>query len=148
MFSHSFRYFHGVRKEYVWLYQRHHLSYIDKNGAMVYSLSVVTDVSHLRDSSHTMPTWSITERLEDGSYIYLIGSELDKLGDKVKKTLFTPRELEILNLTSRGFANKEIAKKIGIGYETVITHRKKILRKTRSKNMPEAISTAISLGYL
>lgn len=145
--NHCFRVFHGVRKEYFWLYQQNHMSYIDTNGAIVYSISSITDVTHLHGTG-TNVAWSLTERMEDGSCIYLIGSESDQVQMQTNKALLTTRETEILNLSARGFGNQEIAKRLGVGYQTIITHRKKILKKTRSKNMPEAVAFAINLGYL
>ena len=146
MLNHSLHLLHGVRKEYLWFYQQHHMSYIDKNGALVYSLSFITDVTHLH-GENDLPTWSITERMEDGTYVYLIGSASEHL-KAPDKVLLTTREMDIINLSARGLTIKEMAKRLRIGYETIITHRKKILRKTRSKNMPEAVAFAINLGYL
>jgi DNA-binding CsgD family transcriptional regulator len=145
-FSHCLRIWHGRRKEYIWLYQQHHMSYTDRNGALVYSITVVTDVTHLHGSD-TGPSWSVTEQLDDGSYRYLIGSAWEQQPKLPGKRL-TPRDLDILNLSARGFGTEEIAKKLRIGTETVITHRKKILQKTNSKNMPEAVAHALYSGYL
>lgn len=44
------------------------------------------------------------------------------------------REMEVFSLISMGYTNKRIAEKLAISYETVKSHRKKILSKTGSAN--------------
>jgi DNA-binding CsgD family transcriptional regulator len=46
----------------------------------------------------------------------------------------TVREIEVLRLIIQGYTNKEIAAKLFISFETVRSHRKKILAKTGVKN--------------
>lgn len=50
-------------------------------------------------------------------------------------TPLTDRELEIIRLIEREFNNREIAEQLGISERTVETHRKNILRKTRTNNV-------------
>ena len=47
----------------------------------------------------------------------------------------TYRELEVMRLIEREFSNKEIGGELGISERTVETHRKNILRKTRTNNV-------------
>ena len=44
------------------------------------------------------------------------------------------REIEVLGLIMQGLTNNEIAERLFISYETVKSHRKNILEKTRAKN--------------
>jgi DNA-binding NarL/FixJ family response regulator len=53
----------------------------------------------------------------------------------------TERELQVIQLIAQGFTNKEIAQKLYISLETVKSHRKHLLLKTRSKN------TALLIKY-
>ncbi len=148
MINHCFRVLHGIRKEYVWLYQQHHMSYIDKNEALVYTISLVTDVTHLRGNA-SRPTWSVTERMDDSSMVVHVSSELGEENQKhITRRRFTPRETEIIKLAARGFQAKEIASALRLGYETVNTHRKNIMNKTGSKNMAEAVAFALNAGIL
>jgi DNA-binding CsgD family transcriptional regulator len=142
--NHCFKCLHGKRKEYFWLYQQLPLS-VDQNGALLYSITLITDVIHLHGSDD-QPTWSIIERMPDGSYKYLIGSETEKAASPV--IAFTNRELEVLNLSAMGFSAKEIAARLNVSYETVVTHRKNITRKSKSKNISEAVASALNAGYL
>lgn len=50
------------------------------------------------------------------------------------------QELIVLELVAGGLHCAEIAKKLGISIHTVHTHRRNILRKTKSQNIIEAIS--------
>jgi DNA-binding CsgD family transcriptional regulator len=59
----------------------------------------------------------------------------------MKKSL-TPRELEVVQLISSGFTDREIANMLSISSKTVNTHRKNILRKLSVKN------TALLIRYV
>lgn len=59
-----------------------------------------------------------------------------------KNHSLTKRELEILQLISQAFSNKEIAKKLFISDQTVSVHRKNIMRKLGVSNTAGLIKTA------
>lgn len=50
--------------------------------------------------------------------------------------VLTNRETEILQLIVQGFTNKEIAEKLVISHNTVLTHRRNIITKTGIKTVP------------
>ena len=58
------------------------------------------------------------------------------------------REKEVLVLVARGFLNKEIADKLNISINTVITHRKNITRKIGIKTTPGLTVYAILNGMV
>jgi len=58
------------------------------------------------------------------------------------------REKEVLVLVARGLLNKEIADKLNISINTVITHRKNITRKTGIKTTPGLTVYAILGGLV
>ena len=60
----------------------------------------------------------------------------------------TQRELEVLDLLSRGLSSKEIAEKLFISPHTVEYHRRQMLKKTGSRNIAELIGNAYRLGIL
>jgi len=60
-----------------------------------------------------------------------------------KKEL-TDRETEVLKLLTKGFSNKGIAQSLNISIHTVISHRKKIYKKTAVKSLPELTIYAMS----
>lgn len=55
-------------------------------------------------------------------------------------TKLTPREEEILTLLSKGFANKEIADKMSVSYETVRDHLRNIYEKLHVHSRTEAVA--------
>ncbi len=56
--------------------------------------------------------------------------------------IITHREIEILNLLSRGFSTKILASHLHISNHTVESHRKNLLMKFQVKNTPELIKAA------
>ena len=55
----------------------------------------------------------------------------------------TKREGEVLQLMSHGLTNKEIAKSLGIGYDTVKEHVQHILRKLSVSDRTQAAVWAV-----
>jgi NarL family two-component system response regulator LiaR len=60
----------------------------------------------------------------------------------------SPRELQLLILAGRGFSNKEIAARTGIGERTVQTHFHNVLAKLGTTSRTEAVVTALSEGWI
>jgi len=56
----------------------------------------------------------------------------------------TPRELEVLAMLSKGSANKEIARAIGVAEVTVKLHTRRILEKLGVRNRAAAAAIAVS----
>lgn len=65
-----------------------------------------------------------------------------------KNEILSPRELEVLNLISRGLSYAEVASTLGISQTTVPVHIRNIYRKLQSKNRSEAVFEARNLGLL
>jgi NarL family two-component system response regulator LiaR len=60
----------------------------------------------------------------------------------------TPREVDVLRLMALGRANKEIARELRIGEETVKTHVRKILSKLQAASRTQAALHAIRTGLV
>jgi len=60
----------------------------------------------------------------------------------------TPRELEVLRMLTKGSANKEIAREIGVAEVTVKLHTRRILEKLGVRNRAAAAAAAVSRGLL
>lgn len=58
---------------------------------------------------------------------------------KDKRILLTPKERQVLQLLSKGFTYKEIAKPLDVSPETVKKHLKNIYRKLNAGNKIEAL---------
>lgn len=58
------------------------------------------------------------------------------------------REKEVLSLTAKGYANKEIAEQLIISVKTVETHKSNLMEKLGLKSRPELIKYAVKKGLL
>jgi NarL family two-component system response regulator LiaR len=58
------------------------------------------------------------------------------------------RELEVLRLAAKGFSNKDIAQKLGIGTRTVQTHLLRIFHKLGVNSRTEAVFHALKKGWV
>ncbi len=61
---------------------------------------------------------------------------------------FSPRELEVLTLASRGLTNKEIAYRLGISERTIQFHMNSIFNKTGTQSRTEAVSLALRSRWI
>ena len=59
-----------------------------------------------------------------------------------------PKEREVLELISKGYNYREIAEKLFISEETVISHRKHLLSKFKVRNSAELIRIAMENNLL
>jgi DNA-binding CsgD family transcriptional regulator len=110
---------------------------LDRLGNLVYSISLLTDIDHIKKSNNISCSWSGI----DGSVI-----SLDDL--KNPPQIFSKRQMDILKFLVDGLNGKEIAKKLSITEHTVISHRKNMLHKTRTKNTAELVHFAVSSGII
>jgi LuxR family maltose regulon positive regulatory protein len=60
----------------------------------------------------------------------------------------TPRECDVLELIAQGQSNKAIARKLGLGPETVKTHLKNVFHKLAVERRTQAVLRAEELGLL
>jgi len=60
----------------------------------------------------------------------------------------TKRQIQILTGIKEGLDSKTIAEKLQLSRHTVDTHRRRILAKTKSKNMMELIYQATKLNII
>jgi LuxR family transcriptional regulator, maltose regulon positive regulatory protein len=60
----------------------------------------------------------------------------------------SPREIDILTLIADGFSNKEIARNLDIGPETVKSHLKSVFTKLGVERRAQAVSRAQTLGLV
>ena len=62
---------------------------------------------------------------------------------KEANPILTQRELDVFNLLAEGLCAKEIACKLGISQNTVISHKKNLKAKFNAKNSAELISSML-----
>lgn len=125
---------------------------ITENGALLKVFGTHTDISHI-----------VTENNRRMSLIGLYGEpsfmEIDVFAADVfenftpynlsyKSNAFTHREIEVIKLLSLGMSTEEIASNLNIAYQTGVTHRKNLLRKSGLKNTTELVADCIRKGFI
>lgn len=107
----------------------------------IVQLGCFYDISHF--SKFGAPRLTI---IKDNKIIY---SEQSEIGiQHLKNELdLTKKELELLNLISKGLESSQIAQKLSTSISTVYTHRKNIKEKT-GKQLPELIKILHERGLL
>ncbi|UJH67639.1 LuxR C-terminal-related transcriptional regulator [Allomuricauda sp. SCSIO 65647] len=83
-----------------------------------------------------------------GNKSYFGINKIEDLKNMPPKSSITQRETEILKLISEGYSSKEISNYLRISLDTVSTHRKNILKKTKFRNMPQTIRYCINEGLI
>jgi two-component system NarL family response regulator len=72
----------------------------------------------------------------------------NRLSDRTHRSALSAREVEILEMLSRGFTNKEIGRAFEISSNTVRNHINNINQKLEVCDRTEAASVAIKLGII
>lgn len=70
----------------------------------------------------------------------VVASFRDRAAKRDETAGLTPREEEVLGYLSKGFANKEIAVKMSVSYETVRDHLRNIYEKLHVHSRTEAVA--------
>ena len=71
-----------------------------------------------------------------------------KLAVRAGQPVLTPREIEVLELVSKGMRNKLIATELGITETTVAVHIKNIFAKLNVSERTSAVNVAIRRGIV
>jgi DNA-binding NarL/FixJ family response regulator len=71
-----------------------------------------------------------------------------KYADRSRRPMLTQRETGVLRLMAEGLRNKEIAARLGISEQTVLTHVRKVLAKLQASDRTGAVATAFRLGII
>jgi DNA-binding CsgD family transcriptional regulator len=112
----------------------------DKHGNVVYGLALFTDLSHFKKNGHFTFLWhgknEFKHHFDDLVIKYHNGFSI------------TGREKDVLSRLSNGFSATKIARELSISVHTVISHRKKLLQKTGTKNTAQLIKFSMENGIL
>jgi len=69
----------------------------------------------------------------------LLKTKQDLFAESPRESILTRRETEVLHSLAKGFSTKMIADEFNLSINTVMNHRKNMLKKTNSKNSAELI---------
>ncbi|UCS94546.1 LuxR C-terminal-related transcriptional regulator [Echinicola marina] len=125
---------------------------VSEKGTIEHILSVHTDISFM--GVQKTDTVSFVH-LNGGKSFYDVNINSDKLffeedqdaEDNLDKQL-TKREIEIIQLSSRGYSVHKIAYNLNITESTVRTHRKNMLKKTQYSSMRKLVTKCLMEGII
>lgn len=103
-----------------------------------------------------------TDTLQNATYQLCVNGDISQLTEQLENIFTTacqqsdneiheelsPREIEVLQLVVQGYINKEIAEKLNISFNTVLTHRKNITAKLGIKTVSGLSFYAMMNGYI
>jgi DNA-binding CsgD family transcriptional regulator len=116
---------------------------VDDTGFPVRTLVTATNIHQFKKDDCVY--YNVIKKNSDGVYEVMLEGASDK---EIKELKLTPREIQIINLIAQGSSNKQIADKLFITLNTVQTHRKSIMRKTKCSGTAELTNFAFSRGLL
>lgn len=102
------------------------------NGSLLKVLGIHCDISHITNSNNYK--LSITGINGEPSYLGININSADASESPATNNPFTIREMDVIRLLLQGYISKEIAEMLNISKETVDSHKKNALRKTKLKN--------------
>ena len=119
---------------------------IDTTGHILFGLTVVTDISHIKKEGPAM--MSVLNSFDKSCQHYFCSdTNTIAIGEEVLPKI-SIRELEVLQYLATGRSSKQIAAELNIAIKTVDNHRQNMLRKTGSKSTGELINFAVKTGYI
>jgi DNA-binding CsgD family transcriptional regulator len=145
IYKYKTRYDYRVRQangNYLRILQQIAILNHSENGAVLNSLIVHTDISHLKQEGR--PVLSFIGMEGEPSYIDV---DVEK-AFKPSAEVVTRREKSIIRLLIEGQSSKAIAEQLFLSKQTIDTHRKNMLKKFNVKNTNELVALAIQKGWM
>lgn len=138
--SYSFR---SRRKDGSFMWQLHQMTVLEtnENGGALLSMVFLTDLENIKKDEHV--DFSISKKDETGVYKVVFVTSFAKDAAKVS---LSNRELQIVDLISKGLSTKQISEKLYISSHTVSTHRKNILSKFKSVDESDLVNILKTKG--
>lgn len=115
----------------------------NSNGFPTSTVIICTNIHQFKRDQ--LVYYNVMKKNSDGVYEVILEGTEDNRENEYK---LTPREIQIVNLIGLGYTNKEIADKLFISLNTVQTHRKSVLKKTKCSGTAELTNFAFSRGLL
>jgi DNA-binding CsgD family transcriptional regulator len=112
----------------------------------IYGLGLSVDISPLKKDNSMI--FTIDRRKKDSGMHLFDNISTDYYYPDPKESRLSKREREVLGWLAEGYSSKQIAGKLYLSENTVIIHRKNMLKKTNTKNIAELIRYAIKHGLI
>jgi DNA-binding CsgD family transcriptional regulator len=145
LFTYSYRMKRADGK-WVQIYQQGSYITDPKTKLPLYGIALVTDISPLKKG--TSMIFSIDKKKDEESRFDHHNILTQHYYPDPGESRLSKREREILGRLADGLSSKQIADKLHLSENTIVNHRKNILRKTNTKNVAELIRYAINSGII
>lgn len=132
--------------QYYWAMVQFVDTILDGNGKIIYGLTLVTDISHLKKDGIPLMSILNTEDENCHHFICVDGQGVNKIDEKIPR--LTNREIEVLRHLAAGLASKQIAAELNNSIKTIDNHRQNMLHKTNTKSSAELVGACIRWGYV
>jgi DNA-binding CsgD family transcriptional regulator len=145
IFSYSYR----MRKaDGKWLNLFQQGSYITdpKTNLPLYGIAMVTDISPLKKDNCMI--FSIDKKDSEAGWFNYKNVLNEYYYPDPQESRLTRREREIVCWLAEGLSSKQIADKLFLSENTIVNHRKSLLKKTNAKNVAELIQYAVKKGII
>lgn len=116
--------------------------------AVIFSITALEKELHIHNRLLEKVLRPKLKELDSGHIEHLNHTFSDEHKLQEKNKQLTNREIEVLKLIVQGRLNKEIADKLNISLNTVLSHRKNIIAKTGIKTVSGLTFYSISNGYV
>ncbi|MBX9851311.1 MAG: LuxR C-terminal-related transcriptional regulator [Cytophagaceae bacterium] len=124
--------------KYVRLLQQTLVIDMDSEGKPLIDIGIASDITEYKKENKI--TLSLSKYDQEMGFVTLN----QEFGSGVQKDRISERELQILQLLMKGYSSKKIADQLHISVNTVRNHRQNLLEKTKTKNIAELITFALS----
>ena len=131
---------------------RHRTFFLERRQKTIVLTLSVSDASQLSDfhSLYINQPESLLVRdiLALQQHAHAKGKNLPKMPKILQQKILSDREIEVMSYIVQGYTNKEIADKLTITLNTVISHRKNIMDKLGMKSVSALTIYAVMHGYV
>jgi DNA-binding CsgD family transcriptional regulator len=114
----------------------------DNGGFPTRTLITCTNINQVKKDECIY--YNMTKKNTDGIYEIVFEGTDNNIDD----LNLTSREIQIINLIGQGNTNKQIADKLFISLNTVQTHRKNIMKKTKCSGTADLINFTFARGLI
>jgi DNA-binding CsgD family transcriptional regulator len=133
----------NIHGAYVWYLIDTALIEVDNSGFPIRGLVTCTNIDQVKRDECIY--YHISKKNSSNIYEVVLEGTAD---NRISELNLTAREIQIINLISQGHTNQEIADKLYISLNTVQTHRKNIMKKTKCSGTAELTNFAFARGLL
>lgn len=130
--------------KYIWAMQQFNIIETDDAGLPFLTLVFMHDITYIK-KDECVDLLISHKTSPNSTYIPIYAATYPGIN---KPTVFSKRELEVLNLICKGVSSKEIANSLFLSEHTVKTHRKNMLKKINAKNTADLLRFAMNKGLM